>query len=475
MLYINGQWKESVSKETMEVSNPATGESIKKVSKAAKEDVEEAIQSAKSAFKEWKNKPAKERAEILMKATHYLRDNADDIAYQLTEEMGKPIKESKGEVQLGSDYFEWYAGEAVRIYGDVIPSSSSSKRLQVIKEPVGVVAAITPWNFPIAMIARKVAPALAAGCPVIIKAASATPLSAISVVEALVKAGVPKGVVNLVSGSAQTIIEPIMESSAVRKVTFTGSTEVGKKLIEQSAKTVKKMSMELGGHAPYIIFEDADLDTAVDGVVKSKFRNAGQTCVCTNRIYVHESIEKEFIDKFVKEVKKLKVGNGLDETTDIGPMINMDALEKAEEHIEDAKQNGGEVVYGGNRTKNMGSENFFEPTIIKKANEKMLIATEETFGPVAPVFTFKTEEEAIQRANHKEYGLAAYFFTNNLNRSYRVTEQLEYGIVGVNDPIPTTAQAPFGGVKESGIGREGGKEGILDYLESKFVSVGDIN
>ncbi|SFE50565.1 NAD-dependent succinate-semialdehyde dehydrogenase [Alteribacillus iranensis] len=474
MLYINGEWTEGINKEKMEVINPATGELVQETARASEEDTEQAIEAASAAFPAWKKTPAKERGAYILKAANIMRERLDEIAETLTKEMGKPLNEAKGEVNQSIEYFEWFAEEGKRLYGEIIPASVNSKRLMVVKDPVGVVAAITPWNFPAAMIARKVAPALAAGCPIIVKPASATPLSAMKIVDAFHEAGLPKGVLNLVIGSASKTAGPMMKSPEVRKVTFTGSTEVGKVLIEQSAATVKKMSMELGGHAPFIVFEDADLDKAAEAVVGSKFRNAGQTCICTNRVYVQESVKDAFIEKFAAKVSDLKIGNGLEEGVEIGPLIEPSALDKVEEHIQDAVQKGGKIETGGNRVAGQKSDQFFEPTVISNANDEMLITTEETFGPVAPVYTFKTEEEAIKRANHKEYGLAAYCFTNDLSRSHRIMDDLEYGIVGINDPIPTTVQAPFGGVKESGMGREGGRQGIEEFVEDKYVSIGNI-
>ncbi|RNA67488.1 NAD-dependent succinate-semialdehyde dehydrogenase [Alteribacter keqinensis] len=472
MLYINGEWVQSVSGEELEVINPATNEVITKVAKGNEQDSKLAIEAAEKAFKPWKSTPAKERAAFLKSAAEYLRSTIDDLAETVTKEMGKPVNEAKGEIGLAIDYLEWYGEEAKRVYGETIPSSHKDKRLMVLKEPVGVTAAVTPWNFPVAMITRKLAPALAAGCPVVIKPASATPLSALKVFEAFHEVGLPKGVANLVSGSASKVVGEMTRNTAVRKITFTGSTEVGKKLIRDSADTVKKISMELGGHAPFIVFDDADLDKAVEGAVASKFRNAGQTCICTNRIYVQEGVAEEFGRKFAEKVSALKIGNGLEEGVAIGPLIDQGALSKVVEHISDAENKGAQILCGGKRAEVKGNEGcFFEPTVIQGATDEMIISIEETFGPVAPIYTFKTREEVIERANHQEYGLAAYCFTKDLSQAYYMMEELEYGIVGINDPIPTTAQAPFGGVKESGIGREGGHHGINEYLEDKFVSL----
>lgn len=471
MLYINGEWRESISGKKLAVTNPATGELIQEVAYAGREETRQAIEAAQAAFPLWKSKTAKERAQYMLRAAQIMRDNLEEIARVLTSEMGKPLPEARGEVNMAIEYIEWYAEEAKRIYGETIPASHPDKRILVLREPVGVTAAITPWNFPVSMITRKLAPALAAGCPMIIKPASATPLSAIKVVEAFHEAGIPKGVVNLVIGPATAIAGEMTSNPIVRKVTFTGSTEIGKELLRACADTVKKVSMELGGHAPFIVFEDADLDKAVDGALASKFRNAGQTCICTNRIFVQESIAEEFGKRFAEKVSKLKIGNGLEEGVEIGPLIDEAAVSKVIEHIEDAVQHGGQILCGGSRAEIGYNGHFFQPTVINYANEQMKIAREETFGPVAPIFTFKTEEEAIEKANNTNYGLAAYCYTKDLARAYRVMEALEYGIVGINDAIPTTAQAPFGGVKESGMGREGGRHGIEDYLEIKFVSI----
>ncbi|MCE7793183.1 NAD-dependent succinate-semialdehyde dehydrogenase [Salipaludibacillus sp. CUR1] len=472
MLYINGEWVQSVSGEELEVINPATKEVISKVAKANEKDSKLAIEAADHAFKAWKSLPAKERASYLKEAAASLRKSIDSLAETVTKEMGKPVNEAKGEINLAIDYLEWYAEEAKRVYGETIPASHKDKRLMVLKEPVGVTGAVTPWNFPVAMITRKLAPALAAGCPVVIKPASATPLSAIKVFEAFHQAGLPKGVANLVPGSASKVVGEMTRNPAVKKITFTGSTEVGKKLIRDSADTVKKVAMELGGHAPFIVFDDADIDKAVEGAIASKFRNAGQTCICTNRIYVQENVAEEFGKKLSEKVSQLKIGNGLEEGVAIGPLIDKEAYEKVEEHISDATDRGAKVLCGGRQAAVDSQDGwFYEPTVLHGATDEMVISTEETFGPVAPIYSFSTKEEAVKRANHHQYGLAAYCFTKDLNQAYFMMEELEYGIVGINDPIPTTAQAPFGGVKESGIGREGGHQGIDEYLEDKFVSL----
>lgn len=471
MLYINGEWIETT--DTFAVTNPATNQVLDQIAKASPENSRHAILAANQAFKSWAQRSALERATYLHRVAQILRERSDKIASIITKEMGKPMTEAKGEISLAIDYLEWYAEEGRRIYGETIPASTTNKRLLVIKQPVGIVAAITPWNFPIAMITRKLAPALAAGCSLILKPASATPLTAIEVVKACHEAGIPKGVVNLLHGSASTIVNELMTSPDVHKITFTGSTEVGKHLIRQSADTVKKVSMELGGNAPFIVFEDANIEKAAESVIASKFRNAGQTCVCTNRIYVHEKIEEAFSTALAKRVNELVVGNGLEDNVTIGPLIDEDAIAKVEEHIADAKEKGAQVVAGGARLLegDFGKGNFFKPTVLTKVEDNMKISSEETFGPIAPVFTFKTEQEVIERANNTEFGLASYIFTKDNSRIIRVSEALNYGIVGVNDPLPTVAQAPFGGVKESGIGREGGRQGILEFLEDKFISI----
>lgn len=471
MLYINGEWIETT--DTFAVTNPATNQVLDQIAKASPENSRHAILAANQAFKSWAQRSALERATYLHRVAQILRERSDKIASIITKEMGKPMTEARGEISLAIDYLEWYAEEGRRIYGETIPASTTNKRLLVIKQPVGIVAAITPWNFPIAMITRKLAPALAAGCSLILKPASATPLTAIEVVKACHEAGIPKGVVNLLHGSASTIVNELMTSPDVHKITFTGSTEVGKHLIRQSADTVKKVSMELGGNAPFIVFEDANIEKAAESVIASKFRNAGQTCVCTNRIYVHEKIEEAFSTALAKRVNELVVGNGLEDNVTIGPLIDEDAIAKVEEHIADAKEKGAQVVAGGARLLegDFGKGNFFKPTVLTKVEDNMKISSEETFGPIAPVFTFKTEQEVIERANNTEFGLASYIFTKDNSRIIRVSEALNYGIVGVNDPLPTVAQAPFGGVKESGIGREGGRQGILEFLEDKFISI----
>jgi succinate-semialdehyde dehydrogenase/glutarate-semialdehyde dehydrogenase len=473
MLYINGKWCDAQSNQTFEVKNPATGDIVASVAKGDAVDAEAAITAAQAALQAWGKKTAKERYAYMKKAADILRSRTDEIAELVTREMGKPVAEAKGELGLAIDYLDWYAEEGKRIYGDTIPASATNKRIIVIRQPIGVVGAITPWNFPLAMITRKVAPAIAAGCTIVLKAASATPLSAIEIFKAFDEAGLPPGVVNLVNGSASAVVGAMMKSPVVRKITFTGSTEVGKELVRQSADTMKKVSMELGGNAPFLVFEDADLEKAAEGAIASKFRNAGQTCVCTNRIYVQKSVAKKFADIIAEKMKLLVVGNGLDEGVNIGPLIDNQAIEKVEDQIADALSKGATLISGGSRLVEgeFAKGTFFQPTVLLNTTQEMKISREETFGPVAPIFEFETEEEVIQKANDTEFGLASYVFTQNLSRMFRVAEALEYGIVGINDPLPTVAQAPFGGVKESGVGREGGKYGIEDYLDYKFLSI----
>jgi len=475
LLYIDGKWVQASDGKTFTVTNPATGETLGQVADGGKEDTRMAIEAAHRAFPAWSALPAKERAQYMMEAVQIMRQRIERLAETITKEMGKPLREARSEIQMGLEYLEWYAEEGKRVYGDTIPASTANKRLLVLKQPVGVVAAITPWNFPFSMITRKIAPAIAAGCTVVLKPAPATPLTAIAIFEAFEKAGFPPGVVNLITSDRATEVgEELMSNPLVRKITFTGSTAVGKLLMKQAADTMKKVSFELGGHAPFIVFEDADLEKAAEGVIASKFRNAGQTCICTNRIYVHEQVAEPFGAILTDKVKALRLGNGLDEATQIGPLINQAALDKVDQHVRDAVEKGAQVLCGGSRwLEGEGAKGYFyQPTLLMNVKKSMRIAQEETFGPVAPIFVFRDEEEVIREANDTRYGLAAYFYTRDLSRAIRVMEALEYGIVGVNDPVPTTVQAPFGGVKESGIGREGGKYGIEEYLEEKFVSIG---
>ncbi|BEV72254.1 NADP-dependent succinate-semialdehyde dehydrogenase [Paludibacterium sp. THUN1379] len=471
--YINGEWQDADNGATIEVTNPATGERLATVPKMGKSEAERAVAAAEKAFPLWKKKTAKERAAILRRWYDLMMANQEDLATILTAEQGKPLAEAKGEIAYGASYIEWYAEEAKRVYGDTIPTSQGDKRILVLKEPIGVTAAITPWNFPNAMITRKAAPALAAGCPMVVRPASQTPLSALAIAVLAERAGIPAGVFSVLTGGSSEIGGVLTGADAVRKFSFTGSTEVGRKLIAQCAETVKKVSMELGGNAPFIVFDDADLDAAVEGAMISKYRNAGQTCVCANRIYVQDAVHDAFVEKFVAAVAKLNVGNGLEAGVNQGPLIDDKAISKVEEHVADALGKGGRLVLGGKRHALGG--NFFEPTVVTGVTSEMKVAREETFGPLAPIFRFKTEEEAIQLANDTEFGLASYFYSRDLGRIFRVGEGLEYGMVAVNTGILSNETAPFGGVKQSGLGREGSKYGIEDYLEIKYLCLGGID
>ncbi|PID21784.1 succinate-semialdehyde dehydrogenase (NADP(+)) [Sporosarcina sp. P3] len=470
-MYINNEWIDT--KNTLEIRNPANGEIVDTVGVVGVEETQLAIDAAKAAFPVWSGLTAEERSSYLMKIVDKLEENKEHLAQIITKEMGKSIHNARYEVGSTISFYKWYAEEARRIYGDVMPIVSNNKRGHVIKQPVGVVAAITPWNFPLSMGARKLAPALAVGCTVVLKPSSEAPLSSLELFKIFDEVGLPKGVVNLVIGSSGPIAKTLMDSKDVRKISFTGSTEVGKKLIGQSADSVKRVSMELGGHAPYIVFEDADLDLAVKGVIGSKFASSGQQCVCTNRVYIQDAIYEEFSQKLQAAVESMKVGNGLDESNQMGSLINDKAVASVHDQVTDALGKGAELLCGGERLTGEGYENgsFYAPTILGNVTEEMKITAEETFGPVAPLIRFTTEEEAIEKANNTEYGLASYFYTKDLGRMYRVSEQLEYGMVGVNDPAPFAIQAPFGGVKESGLGRESGKYGVEDYLDTKSVSV----
>jgi succinate-semialdehyde dehydrogenase/glutarate-semialdehyde dehydrogenase len=463
--FINGEWTET--EQTIEVRNPATGNVMAIVTKSDTAEATQAVDAAHEALQEWQQKTADERGALLNEWHRLIAEHTEELARTMVEEQGKPLKEAIGEINYANGFIDWYAAEGRRVYGETIPASSNKKRIFAIKQPVGVIAAITPWNFPAAMITRKVAPALAAGCTVVMKPASATPLTAIELVKLAEKAGFPKGVINLVTGQASDIVKAWQQDKRVRKLTFTGSTEVGKMLMRDAADTMKKISLELGGHAPLIVTAKADLDKAVPQAVATKFRNGGQTCVCANRIYVERAVVDEFSERFIKEVEALKVGNGLEEGVDIGPLIDDDALSKVEKHIEDAQIRGGEV-YGGEVLDGL----FIRPAVIRYANEDMLCMNEETFGPVAPIATFDSLDEVIERANNTPFGLAAYLFTQDINEAVYLAESLEYGIVGVNDGLPSTPQAPFGGWKESGLGREGGHHGIEEFLEVKYISLG---
>lgn len=467
---INGEWTGD-HLEKIKVLNPATGEVIATVPKGGAKEASACVDAAYEAFPEWSKKTAEERGGLLNKWFSLIEEQRTELGKIMTMEQGKPIKEAIGEIDYANGYISWYAEEGKRVYGDIIPASHPQKRIFIRKQPVGVVAAITPWNFPAAMITRKVAPALAAGCTIVIKPATQTPLTGIKLVELAVQAGIPKGVINIVTGNSSEIGNVWMKDERVKKITFTGSTEVGKVLMKQAADTVKKISLELGGLAPFIIMEDANIDKAIQGLIASKFRNAGQTCICANRIYVHKSIEDKFTEKLANYVSKLKIGNGLDENTDIGPLIDQAAMEKVDGQVKDAIQKGAKVIVGGKPVP--GSKgHYYEPTVLTKVTDEMQCMREETFGPLAPITTFKTEEEVINRANNTPFGLAAYIFTNNIGKAIRLSEALEYGIIGLNDGAPSTPQAPFGGLKESGLGREGGYQGIEEFLETKYISLG---
>ncbi len=468
--FINGEWVDSIDQKTLSVTNPATSTEIIKIASIGKAQTEQAVDAAADAFETWKLTTAKERSLLLKKWFQLIIENQEDLAVILSTEQGKSLTESRGEILYGASFIEWFAEEAKRSYGDIIPHDKHGRRLVVIKQPVGVVVAITPWNFPNAMITRKVGPALAAGCTVIIKPASETPLSALALVALAERAGIPKGVVNVVTGSACDIGAVLTTHRAVRKVSFTGSTEIGKLLMQQCSSTMKKVSMELGGNAPFIVFEDADLDRAVEGAIASKFRNSGQTCVCTNRILAHVDIYDAFVEKLATAVAQLKVASAFEQGAEQGPLINEKAVQKIEQHIDDAVSKGAKLVYGGKRH-SLG-HTFFEPTVLSDVTSEMLVAHDETFGPLAPVFKFENEQQAIQMANDTDFGLASYIYTQNLSRAWRVGEALEYGMVGINEGIISTEIAPFGGIKESGCGREGSKYGIEDYQEIKYICMG---
>jgi len=470
--YINGKWVDADSKATISVANPATGEILGTVPKMGVAETRRAIEDANKALPAWRAKTAKERAKVLRNWFDLIMKNQEALAQLMTAEQGKPLVESRGEIAYAASFIEWFGEEAKRVYGETIPPHGSDKRLVVIKQPIGVCAAITPWNFPAAMITRKVGPALAAGCTIVLKPASQTPFSALALCHLAEEAGVPAGVFSCVTGSANEIGGELSSNPIVKKLSFTGSTEIGKLLMAQCATTVKKTSMELGGNAPFIVFDDADLDEAVKGAIISKYRNAGQTCVCANRIMVQDTVYDDFVEKLAKAVSALKVGNGAEDGTIIGPLIDDKALAKVEEHVNDAISKGGKLVIGGKRH-SLG-KSFYEPTVVSGATKGMLAFKEETFGPLAPVFKFSSEAEAIEMANDTEFGLAAYFYGQNISRIWRVAEALEYGMVGINEGLISTEVAPFGGVKESGLGREGSKHGIEDYLEIKYLCMGGI-
>lgn len=468
---INGQWLTGASR--FDVLDPATGRKLADVANLGPADAETAIAAANAAWPAWRSKTGKERHAILMKWYQLLMANQEDLGRIMTAEQGKPLPEAKGEIAYGASFVEWYAEEAKRINGETLPQFDNNRRLMVIKQPIGVCAAITPWNFPLAMITRKVAPALAAGCPVVIKPAELTPLTALAAAELALRAGIPAGVLNMITADSQNSIaigKVICASDVVRHISFTGSTEVGRILMAQSAPTVKKLSLELGGNAPFIVFEDADIDSAVEGAFTSKYRNAGQTCVCSNRLYVQETVYDEFVTKFAAKVKTAKVGNGFEDGVNQGPLIEEAALEKVQRHVDDAVAKGGRLLVGGKRL----AGQFFQPTVVADATADMLCAKEETFGPFAPVFRFKTEQEAIDAANNTEFGLASYFYSRDVGRIFRVAEALEYGMVGINVGVLATEHVPFGGVKQSGLGREGSSHGMDEYIELKYLCLGDI-
>ena len=468
---IDGQWVAGPSR--FDVCDPATGGKLAEVANLGPAEAEAAIAAANAAWPAWRSKTAKERAGLLRKWFDLLMAHQEDLARMMTAENGKPLAESRGEVAYGASFVEWFAEEAKRINGETLPQFDNNRRLLVLRQPIGVCAAITPWNFPLAMITRKVAPALAAGCPVVIKPAELTPLTALAAAELALRAGIPAGVINVITAdSAQSVAvgQVFCASDVVRHISFTGSTEVGRILMAQSAPTIKKLSLELGGNAPFIVFDDADLDSAVEGAIASKYRNAGQTCVCANRIYVQDGVYDAFVEKFAARVKAFKVGNGFEDGVLQGPLIEAAALDKVQRHVEDALAKGGRVVTGGRRL----AGQFFEPTVIADAQADMLCAKEETFGPVAPVFRFTTEQQAIEAANATEFGLASYFYSRDVGRIFRVSEALEYGMVGINVGILATEHVPFGGVKQSGLGREGSHHGIDEYVEIKYLCLGDV-
>lgn len=469
--FINGKWIDS--KERFNVTNPATDEIIASVSNLSPHQAEQAIAAAEKALPAWRNKTGKERAQIMRQWFDLITAHTQDLATLMTLEQGKPLAEAAGEVVYGASFVEWFAEEAKRVAGSIPATTWGDKRMMMLKQAIGVCVAITPWNFPIAMITRKIAPALAAGCTIVIKPAELTPLSALALAELAIQAGIPDGVINILTADAQQSIaigKTLCASPTVRHLSFTGSTEVGRILMEQCAPTVKKLALELGGHAPFIVFEDADIDAAVSGAIASKFRNSGQTCVCANRFYVHKKVQDQFVEKFVAALTKIKVGNGMDPDVTQGPLIETAALEKVEKHVADAITKGAKLVAGGKRT--FATKNFYEPTILSNVTSEMLITYEETFGPVAPIIPFETDEEVIASANNSQFGLASYFYSRDIGRIWKVAEALDYGIVGVNTGLISNEVAPFGGVKQSGLGREGSIYGMDEYLEMKYVCVG---
>jgi succinate-semialdehyde dehydrogenase / glutarate-semialdehyde dehydrogenase len=471
--YIGGQWCDADTGATLEVNNPATGEVLGTVPLMGANETRRAIEAAKNVFVDWGRKPAKERSILLRRWHDLIMANVEDLGKLMTAEQGKPLAEAKGEVAYAASFIEWFAEEAKRVYGDTIPSPWNDRRLVVIKQPIGVCAAMTPWNFPAAMITRKAGPALASGCTMVAKPASATPFSALALAALAERAGIPAGVLNVLTGSSKAIGGEMTSNLDVRKVTFTGSTEVGRLLMKQSADSIKKLSLELGGNAPFIVFDDADLDAAVEGAIISKYRNAGQTCVCANRLYVQAGVYDAFAQKLVVAVKKLKVGNGFEPGVHQGPLIDQAAVDKVEEHIQDALSQGARVLLGGKR--HPLGQTFFEPTVLGEVTPKMKVASEETFGPVAPLFRFETDEQAVQMANDTEFGLASYFYSRDIGRIWRAAESLECGMVGINTGLISNEVAPFGGVKQSGLGREGSHYGIDEFVETKYLCFGGLD
>jgi succinate-semialdehyde dehydrogenase / glutarate-semialdehyde dehydrogenase len=468
-LWISGAWRAAA--KTFTVVNPATGEPLAQVADASRDDARAAINSASAALPAWAATPGLERARILRRAEALLIERAHDLGRTLTLEGGKPLAEARGEIAYAASFFGWFAGEAERTYGRVIPASAANKRLMALRQPVGVVGAITPWNFPAAMVTRKIGPAIAAGCTVVLKPAEQTPLTALKIAAIMSEAGLPPGVCNVIpTHDPVPVGTELLQNTDVRKITFTGSTEVGKYLAREAAGTVKRVSLELGGHAPFIVFADADIDAAARGAIISKFRNAGQTCVCANRFYVHASVADAFLEALTPLVRQLTVGDGTTDGVQVGPLIDAAGVQKVESHVRDAVSAGARVLVGGTRPPHLARGNFFAPTLLDRATDSMRVMREETFGPVAPIARFENETEVLHRANSGPFGLAAYLYTNDLSRAWRVAERLEYGIIGVNDPLPSVAQAPFGGYKESGLGREGGTEGMDAFLETKYVS-----